>query len=157
MPKKSSSDHISTRSRLKAAVAGAGAGIVGALAIKFVADAGAPVMVVTGWAPDGTRISVLEIVLTVAVVVALGAALLYALDRRGESSKRFALWACIAIAVALSSAVPLWRLDVDTQSKVALTLMHLWTGTACILALRWSYSNNASTVLTTPTPAGVRD
>lgn len=33
---------------------------------------------------------------------------------------------------AVLSAVPLWRLDVDTSSKTALTVMHLLTGVAAI-------------------------
>ena len=85
---------------------------------------------VTGWAPEGADLSVGEVVGTVVVSVAVGAALLALLERR--SARAWATWVALAVAVAVLSALPLLHLEVDAHSKVALVAMHLTTGAAAI-------------------------
>ena len=96
-----------------------------------VGNAGGTVRVVTGWSPDDADLTYFEVVATVAVSIALGAVLLWAMQRRAANA--FGPWVLVAAGVAVLSAVPLWRLDVDTRSKLALTTMHLLTG-ACAVA-----------------------
>ncbi|HEX6421537.1 MAG TPA: DUF6069 family protein [Acidimicrobiales bacterium] len=108
---------------------GAGLALVANLAVFAAGNLGAPIRVVTGSAPDGTDLALGEVVGTTLVTVAAGAALLAVLARRAD---RFRLWTAVAVAVAVLSAVPLWRLDVDAGSKVALTTMHLLTGAAAV-------------------------
>jgi hypothetical protein len=44
----------------------------------------------------------------------------------------FHVWVSVAAVVAVVSAVPLLRLDIDAGSKVALSAMHLSTGLSAI-------------------------
>lgn len=95
------------------------------------ANVGANVRVVTGWAPDGADLRYAEVVVTAVVAVLLGAGVLWIAARRAPAALR--RWTLAAAGGAVASAVPLWRLDVDTGSKLALTIMHLATG-ACAVA-----------------------
>jgi Family of unknown function (DUF6069) len=97
-------------------------------AISGLGRLGAPVRVVTGWAPEGADLSVGEVVGTVVVSVAVGAALLALLERR--SARASAMWVALAVTVAVVSALPLLHLEVDAHSKVALVAMQLTTGAA---------------------------
>jgi hypothetical protein len=98
--------------------------------VYAIGNVGANIQVVTGWASDGTDLRYVEVVATVAVSVVLGAGLLWLMERR--TAKALRIWAVVAAAVAVLSAVPLWRLEVDTGSKAALTLMHLATGASAV-------------------------
>lgn len=98
--------------------------------VYVIGNAGANVRVVTGWAPNGIDLRYIDVLVTVAASVGLGAMLLWVTERR--STHAFRAWAIVAIGVAVLSAVPLWQLDVDTGSKTALTLMHLATGVAAV-------------------------
>ncbi|MFM2077087.1 MAG: hypothetical protein RJA49_977 [Actinomycetota bacterium] len=102
--------------------------------VFVVGNMGAPIRVVTGWAPDGADLRVIEYVLTAAIAVALGAALLWAMERRGRD--RLRAWTAIVALVAGGSTLPLWGLDVDRGSKWCLTLMHLLTGAAAVAGQR---------------------
>jgi len=95
-----------------------------------VGNLGAPVRVVTGQAPDGADLGLGEVVVTTVVAVLAGAGLLWLLDRYRADG--FRLWVPAASAVAVLSAIPLWRLDIDAGSKLTLTAMHLATGCAAI-------------------------
>ena len=109
---------------------GAVAALVVNITIWFVGRAGEPIRVVTGWAPDGADLTFVEVVATTVVAVGLGSALLARMQRRD----RFPAWAIIVASVTVASALPLWSLDVDTGSKVALSCMHLATGVCAIAA-----------------------
>jgi uncharacterized membrane protein len=111
------------------ALSGIGIALVANLVIFAVGDRGTPTRVVTGWSPDGADLTIFEVVSTTLVAVALGAVVLWRLDRRPNG---FAAWTWVAMIVAVASALPLWRLDVDTASKATLTAMHLTTGAAAI-------------------------
>jgi Family of unknown function (DUF6069) len=111
------------------AVWGAAAALAVNITIWLIGRAGEPVRVITGWAPDGADLTVVEVVIVTVVAVGLGALLLVLMQRHRD---RFRAWVIIATSVAIASAIPLWRLDVDTGSKVALTCMHLATGAAAV-------------------------
>lgn len=117
------------RTALLGASIGAGLALAGNLAVFAAGNAGAPIRVVTGGSPGGTDLALNEVVATTLVAVYAGAVLLALLGRRAD---RFRLWTGLAAALAVASAVPLWRLEVDTGSKAALTTMHLLTGAAAI-------------------------
>jgi hypothetical protein len=102
--------------------------------VFVVGNMGAPIRVVTGWAPDGADLRVIEYLLTAAIAVLLGAALLWAMERRGRD--RLRAWTVVVAVVAIGSTIPLWRLDVDRGSKCCLTLMHLLTGAAAVAGQR---------------------
>jgi hypothetical protein len=118
-----------------------GRGVVLGLAFALAADsivyaignAGAPIRVVTGWSSStGKDISFGEVVGTCLVSIVLGGLLLsWMLRRRADGLRR---WIVVAAAVAIVSAIPLYRLDIDTGSKIALSSMHLLTGAAAIVA-----------------------
>ena len=110
---------------------GAVAALVVNITIWFVGLAGEPIRVVTGWAPDGDDLTFVEVVATTVVAVGLGSALLARMQRRFD---RFPAWAIIVASVTVASALPLWSLDIDTGSKVALSCMHLATGVCAIAA-----------------------
>jgi hypothetical protein len=99
------------------------------MTIWLIGRAGEPVRVVSGWAPDGADLSLGEVVIVTVVAVGLGALLLHWMQRHRD---RFRAWTIVAMSVAITTAIPLWRLDVDTGSKVALTCMHLATGAAAV-------------------------
>lgn len=111
-------------------IAGTALGVTAALVttttVFVVGNLGAPIRVATGWSPDGANLSWTEVAITAATAVALGGLLLWCMERRWANS--FSVWARIAIAVAIVSALPLLRLDIDAGSKVSLVLMHLLTG-----------------------------
>lgn len=119
-------------------LAGTGLGILAAwladLAILMIANIGAPVRVVTGWSPDGANLTAAEVLITSATAVASTGLGLWWWER--HNPRAFRPWSIIVTALAALSAVPLWRLDVDAGSKVALTLMHLTTGSCAVLGQR---------------------
>ncbi len=101
------------------------------MVIYTVGMAGAsPIRVVTGWSPDGANLTVTEVVLTVTTSVILAALLLSLLQTRVR--RGFDVWLAVVVLVTIGSAVPLFRLDIDLQSKIALSSMHLATGISTI-------------------------
>jgi hypothetical protein len=128
-----------TPSRLRQLAAGTAAGlllaVVGNLVVYLIGDAGAPIRVVSGWAPDGADLTIGEIVTTTVVAIVAGSALLAIVERFRQAGFRqagFRPWAWLTAGLAVLSSIPLWRLDIDTGSHIGLTAMHLWTGAACI-------------------------
>lgn len=115
-------------------------GVVAAVALNLVVLAigniGAPIEVVTGWAPDGAPLTVGEVVGTTIVSVAAGGLVLWIASRHWSNALRG--WTIAAASVAVASALPLWRLDVDSGSKTALTAMHLLTGVVAIAGQHWA-------------------
>ena len=140
-----------TRIRLTGTAVGILAAWVIDLAILVVANIGAPVRVVTGWAPDGADLTVIEIVLTAAVAIAVAGGALMLWDRR--SARALEHWTVAVMVLAALSALPLWGLDVETGSKVALTVMHLATGGCAVLGQR-SRAARAAAPGTSPQPVG---
>ena len=109
---------------------GTGLALLGAFAVYGFGRLTTPFRVVSGWSPEGAEVSAVEIAVTVVVAMAAGGLLLAALARwRAEPLRP---WIGTVAAVAVLSAVPLWHLDLDTRSKVALSLMHLLTGVAAV-------------------------
>lgn len=125
---------VTTRRTLLGTALGIGAAVVATAAVFAIGNVGAPIRVVTGWSPDGADLTLLEVVLTASIAVALGGALLWWMERRWARSLH--IWERIAAATALVSALPLLRLDVDAGSKVSLVCMHLLTGLCAIAAQR---------------------
>lgn len=119
-------------------LAGTGLGILAAwladLTILAFATTDAPVRVVTGWAPDGADLTVAETLLTSGSAVILAGAGLWSWQRRDPEAIR--RWSLVVMSLAVLSAVPLWRLDVDTASKIALSMMHLATGACAVIGQR---------------------
>jgi hypothetical protein len=115
-----------TGAALGTAISLAATGVVYALA--------SPIRVRTGWQRAGSRLSLVEVVVTVVIAVVLGALALWAASDRIARPVR--AWTMAAAVVAVVSAMPLWRLEVPTGSKVALTTMHLLTGGAAVLGQR---------------------
>ncbi|MGB5756106.1 MAG: DUF6069 family protein [Acidimicrobiales bacterium] len=115
---------------MRGAVLGCGIAFIGNAVIFAIGNVGTPVRVVTGWAPDGADLSLAEVAITTIVSIAAGTAILAALDHRRRNALR--PWTILAAVVAAASAAPVWRLDVDTGSKLTLTLMHIWTGAAAV-------------------------
>lgn len=123
---------LQARSRqvVRGGVIGVALAIAGCLAIYAIGNVGAPVRVITGWAPDGADLTVAELLATIIVSVGAGSVLLWAMQRR--SPRAWTRWMVAAGVLGVASAVPLTRLAIDTGSKVALIAMHLTTGAAAI-------------------------
>lgn len=151
MPTPHSPTTPSLRGLSTGALAATVAALAGNLAVFAVGSSGTPIRVVTGYSPDGADLTIPEIVATTVIAIAAGAALRWALTRTRFDG--FRIWAGVAAAVAVISAVPLWRLDIDSASKVSLTVMHLWTGAACVAALRVWADGARSSGRRRPAPA----
>lgn len=120
-----------TRTRLAGTATGILAAWAATMVIFLIADLGAPVRVITGWAPDGADLTIAEVLLTAAATIGLAGMALWWWERRSPDALR--RWTIAVAVLAALSAVPLWRLDIDTGSKAALTLMHLATGACAVL------------------------
>ena len=111
-------------------VTGAAIGIALGWTIDTIVYAiGTPIRVRTGWQTSGAKLGVVEYLATISIAILLGAGLLALLRRSANSAQR---WELVAAAVAVISAVPLWRLDIPVSSKTWLTAMHGLTGAAAI-------------------------
>jgi hypothetical protein len=114
--------------------AGTAAGVVlvtvANAAVFLVGDIGAPVRVVTGWEPDGVAMRLADVLVASVTWVLIGAAGLWLLERFRADG--FRIWTGLAIAIAVLSIIPLFRLDIDAGSKVTLSVMHLVVGAAAI-------------------------
>jgi len=119
---------------------GAVAALVVNVTIWLVGHTGEPIRVVTGWAPDGADLTLIEVVATTLVAIGLGGVLLGWMQRHFD---RFRAWSIIVASVAVASALPLWSLDVDTGSKFTLSCMHFATG-ACAIAAQFTARRAAS-------------
>jgi membrane protein implicated in regulation of membrane protease activity len=104
--------------------------LVGAAVVFLIGNAGAPTRVVTGWAPDGADLTMIDVTVTTVSSVVAGALLLWVLER--FAARGFAIWVAIAAVVTVVSFLPLWQLEVDTASKVTLSVMHVVVGIAAI-------------------------
>jgi Family of unknown function (DUF6069) len=124
---------VEGRRLLSGAASGVALAGLSTMVVYAVGNAGSPIRVVTGWEPDGANVTVAEVLITSAVSVSGGALLLRTMERRGAGIR---VWTAIALGVAIVSAVPLWRLDVDTGSRMALTAMHALTGASAIIGHR---------------------
>jgi hypothetical protein len=120
----------SVRTTSAGAVLGGALATTGALAVFAIGSVGAPVRVITGWAPNGADLTLAEVVVTTIVSVAIAAVGLLILDRLMTNGLR--AWTVAVAVVTVLSCLPLWGLDIDTGSKVALTAMHLVVGGAVI-------------------------
>jgi hypothetical protein len=131
--------HTSSTVRSTSTLArGTGYAIGIALAVNAVVfllgDFGAPVRVITGWAPDGTDLRYLDVVLATVSLLLLGSAVLWLLERFRDDG--FRTWTVLAVAFTVLSIPPVLRLDIDAGSKVTLSVMHLVVGAAAILGQR---------------------
>jgi hypothetical protein len=87
--------------------------------------------------PGGTELSSLPLgpVLGVTAFSALlGTAVLWLLTRRGPSGVR--LWAILAVAFGVLSALPAFGLDVSTARRLGLVLFHLMATVVVIAVVR---------------------
>jgi hypothetical protein len=117
---------------------GTGVAIGLALAVNLVVflagTAGAPIRVITGWAPDGTDLRYADVVVATVVLLAIGTGVLWLLQRWRDDG--FRLWVVLVVAFTLLSIPPVLRLDVDAGSKLTLAVMHLVVGAAALLGQR---------------------
>lgn len=126
---------VTARTFVAAAFAVAGNTLVWALG-----RVGEPIRVVIGSDGEPEPLAWSHVAVTTIVSIALGGLALAAVRRRGRSDRT---WAIAALAIAVVSAAPLWRLDVDATSKALLTAMHLLTGACCISAQLLHRRNSA--------------
>ena len=104
------------------------------LVVFLVGTAGAPVRVITGWAPDGTDLRYADVVVATVGLLALGTGVLWLLQRWRADALR--VWSWLVVAFTLLSIPPVLRLDIDTGSKLTLSLMHLVVGAAALVGQR---------------------
>jgi Family of unknown function (DUF6069) len=115
-----------TRTLIAAGVAVAGNTLVWALG-----RIGEPIRVIVGTEGKSEPLAWSHVAITTIVATVLGGVVLAVMRRRGISDR---VWATAALVIAVASAVPLWRLDIDANSKTVLTAMHLFTGVCCVTA-----------------------
>lgn len=119
---------------VKGAALGAAAALVANLAIFLVGNAGAPLQVVT---PGDTVASDLPIGAVIAasiVPLLLGTAVLWGLQKWRPNGATIWMWTAATLGV-VSIASPA-SLDVDTGSKIALSIMHVATAVAAVVGHR---------------------
>jgi len=120
----------SARTLAKGTAVGIGLALVANAVVFLVGDLGAPIRVITGWAPDGTDLRIGDVVGATVALTIVGTLALWALERLRADG--FRLWTGVAAAFAVLSILPVLRLDIDGGSKVALSVMHLVVGAAAI-------------------------
>jgi Family of unknown function (DUF6069) len=108
-----------------------GAAVAGNTLIWAAGRIGEPIRVVIGSDAAPEPLAWAHVAITTIVATVVGGAVLALVRRYGRSDR---VWAAGAIGLAVVSAVPLWRLDIDATSKSLLTLMHLLTGVCCVTA-----------------------
>jgi Family of unknown function (DUF6069) len=122
---------VASRTTLaRGAAIGAGVALLANLVIYLIGNAGAPIRVVTGWQPDGADLTFAEVVIATIVWVTIGAAALWLMER--HLTRGFHRWTVLAAVITLASLVPLFALDVDTASLLALSFMHIVVGASTI-------------------------
>ncbi|MEY2570248.1 MAG: hypothetical protein QOE63_598 [Acidimicrobiaceae bacterium] len=114
----------------RGAALGTAGSVLANAAVFALATRNDPLRVVTGWQPDGTDLALGAVLGTSIAFVLLAAAVLWGLERLRADG--FRLWAILAGAVATLSIAPLFGLDVDNRSKLALAAMHLVVGGSAI-------------------------
>jgi L-lactate permease len=129
----SSTPAAATRSLLvRGTLFGLGLALIANAIVFAVGSVGAPIQVVTGSASAAAAdLRLGEVIATTVVALLLGTLALWLFDRRRGDGLRS--WTVVAAVVAVLSALPLLRLDVDAGSKVALVTMHLATGAAAVV------------------------
>jgi Family of unknown function (DUF6069) len=120
----------STSGTTRALVA-AGAAVTGNTLVWALGRIGEPIRVVIGTEGESEPLAWSHVAITTVIATVLGGVVLAAMRRRGMRDR---LWATAALTVAVVSAVPLWRLDINANSKTLLTVMHLFTGLCCVIA-----------------------
>lgn len=115
----------------RGALAGGALATAACSVVYAIGRIGEPIRVVTGWAPDGADLTLVEMVLTIATSVAAGGLVLWLMDRRSAPGA-WRRWVGLTAAVALLSTVPLWQLEVGAGSKLGLSAMHVLTGASAI-------------------------
>jgi hypothetical protein len=124
-----------SRTRSKGAGIGIGLALAGNLAVFLLGNLGTPIRVVTGWEPGGADLRFGDVAMATIVWVAIGAVALWALGRLRVGGG-FHLWSYAVAAFTAVSMVPLFSLEVDAGSKVALGVMHVVVGAAAIVGQR---------------------
>jgi hypothetical protein len=89
---------------------------------------GKPIEVIIGADAAPEPLAWSHVAITTIVATVLGG-IVFVVMRRRHAER---LWAIGAVTLAVVSAMPLWRLDIDASSKTLLSLMHLLTGLCCV-------------------------
>lgn len=122
------------RGLVRGTVLAAGLALVANAGVFLLGAAGAPIRVITGWAPDGTDLRYVDVVVATVSLLALGTLVLAVLER--VRSDGFRVWSVLAVAFAVLSVFPVLRLDIDAGSKVTLGVMHVVVGLAAVAGQR---------------------
>jgi hypothetical protein len=93
---------------------------------------GEPIHVVIGRNAVPEPLAWSHVAVTTIAAIVLGGVVRAVMQRGSRKGKHERLWATTAMIIAVVSAMPLWRLDIDTASKILLTVMHLLTGVCCV-------------------------
>lgn len=115
----------------KGAAIGSAIALVANLIVFVIGNAGAPLQVVVGGDTEASDLPVGAVIGASIVPLLLGAIGLWLAYR--FLPKSFTIWSAVVAVLAVVSIVGPLGLDIDTGSKVALTVMHLTTGAAAII------------------------
>jgi Family of unknown function (DUF6069) len=121
------------RAGLLAALAATVVNAVAWVLVQQVLDAGLEIPA----QPGSTELSALPlgaVVLVTAVASLVGAVVLWLLTRRGPSGVR--LWAALAVAFGVLSALPAFGIDTTTARQLGLVLFHLLATVVVIAVVR---------------------
>jgi uncharacterized BrkB/YihY/UPF0761 family membrane protein len=137
VPSPTERDAPAPRSTPAVAVLAKGAAIGGAIALVanlivfVIGNAGAPLQVVVGSDTESSDLPVGAVIGASIVPLLVGAVGLWLAYR--FLPKSFTVWSAVVAVLAVVSIVGPLGLDIDTGSKVALTVMHFATGAAAII------------------------
>ena len=115
----------------KGAAIGSALALVANLVVFVIGNAGAPLQVVASGDTEASDLPVGAVIGASIVPLLVGAVGLWLAYR--FLAKSFAVWSAVVAVLAVVSIVGPFGLDIDTGSKVALTVMHIATGAAAIV------------------------
>ncbi len=125
---------VRARASVRTLAVGLGLGAVAAVVangiVFAVANIGAPVQVATGDDPNVADLALAAVLVASVAWLLIGAAGLWGCEKL--FARGFVIWTIGATIITAASLVPLFALDIDTGSKVALAVMHLVVAAAAV-------------------------
>ena len=115
----------------KGAGIGIGLALVTNVIVFAIGNAGAPLQVIMNGDTKPTDLAIAAVIAASIAPVIVGAVGLWVLQRFLDNG--FRIWAIAALGLAAASVAAPLGLDISTDSKVALTLMHLAVGVSAVV------------------------
>ena len=127
----------------KGAGIGIGLALVTNVIVFAIGNAGAPLQVIMNGDTKPTDLAIAAVVAASIAPVIVGAIGLWVLQRFLDNG--FRIWAIAALVLAVASVAPPVGLDINTDSKLSLAIMHLVVGASAVVGQAIARRNEAPT------------